>query len=1047
MAHHLFSDQEVSEGMRTILDTDLRTFLALLIFLLQSLGIYGFNLDTASPKVFDGPPKSEYFGYSVALHSRQNKFWVMVGAPLSNVTGYDGSQLIKYGAVYRCEYTGLQECKVITTDNRPVGKKFSSNEEVKSGQWIGGSVYSTGTNGRALACAPRYVYRGLPNGAGLHYYWLLGKCFLISSDLSVTTSERVPCISESKGNNYYGYCEAGISAEYTVGFDQDVVMGAVGIARWKGGVWVSPSTGSSITQAVSPQDQINDGDYMGYSVTSGHFSSPSNTELVGGAPRGAGLKGKVIIYNYDVSNDQQQQISVSSPLPQPKNIPTGTYFGSVLCAVDLDADEFSDILVGAPYYTYKKDEGRVYIYLNNKQGALNLQDEVLEGDKVYNAQFGAAIAAVGDLNQDGFQDVAVGAPFEGEDGSGAVYIYHGSSKGIETYYRQKIVGSQIKSGIKMFGVSISGGVDVDQNKYPDIAVGAYGSEQAVIVRTRSIVNVKGVIQLSKSQITLEGNDSLCDVDGAKHKCVNMTVVFQYTDQVSSSGSQGLYNLRYSVELDKGKESDALRRMFFWNPSTKKKSFIMSGTYNISTQNQFYSLPTETVYLLDKNEVADVGTLLTFDLSFSLPATGCTGLCPVLNSYPPDNYRGTVAFRKKCKNQLACVPDLAVNGSILYSPGDLKLKEVRIGVIRYFTVMLTVTNKVEDSAYYSTITMKLPADLDYIGPTQFIECERGDPDNGTVAVTCNVGNPLLGKVRKTFGVKFAPGSVKKDFKIEVEASSQDTDGNDKDNKIEFMVPVTFEADLEVKGSTKQDQVVYTGPVKDDINNLESIGPEVITTLTIRNRGPSVVDGTKVTVNFPSLFKSSDPKSYLLYLIHVELEGASGTCDAKVNPLGLKESNSTDESVDNKQSRKRRDTENTILGCRTASCSSFSCNLGQLKLGDKVDIKMTFRLWINTLIKELDPPKAVDLETTAKIKVPSIITQPNLNNDQVTIIITAKPAQTEAQKKKVAWWVILLSVLGGVLLVGGVVAGLYKCGFFKRKRIKDISGPSTSELNVM
>ena len=28
---------------------------------------------------------------------------------------------------------------------------------------------------------------------------------------------------------------------------------------------------------------------------------------------------------------------------------------------------FSDILVGAPYYTYKKDEGRVYIYLNNKQ--------------------------------------------------------------------------------------------------------------------------------------------------------------------------------------------------------------------------------------------------------------------------------------------------------------------------------------------------------------------------------------------------------------------------------------------------------------------------------------------------------------------------------------------------------------------------------------------------------------------------------------------------------------------------------------------------------
>ncbi|KAJ7389998.1 integrin [Desmophyllum pertusum] len=776
---------------------------------------------------------------------------------------------------------------------------------------------------------------------------------------------------------------------------------------------------------------------MGYSVTSGYFSSTSRTEVVGGAPRGSGLKGKVLIY--DVSDDQQQ-LSVSSPLPQPKDIPTGTYFGSVICAVDLDSDEFTDILVGAPYYTHKKDEGRVYIYLNNKQGALNLQDKVLEGDRKLNAHFGKAIAKVGDLNRDGFQDVAIGAPMEGEDGSGAVYIYHGSSKGIETQYRQKILGSKVKSGLKMFGLSISGGVDVDNNKYPDIAVGAYGSENAVILRTRRIVNVNAVIKLSKAQITLESNDSLCDLEGVKHKCLNMTMVLHYADQVETSANQEL-NITYTVELDKGKQSDALRRMFFWDVVNKKKAFILEKPYTMKSKKTFYTLSPVTVYLLDKDEVADVGSLLTFDLTISLPQTACNGLCPVLNEYLPNSYRATVSFKKKCKNQEACVTDLAVEGSMLYSPGDLQ--EVRIGVVRDFTVNLKVTNKAEDSAYYSQITLKHPADLDYIGPIQHIECTRSDPNNGTSTLTCDVGNPLLGKSSVSFGIKFAPGSVKRSFTMEVVASSQDKDKNDKDNRKTFSVPVKFEADVEIKGFSKHGQVVYSGPVREFeevTKSLDSIGPEVIQTLSIRNKGPSAVDGSEVTVNFPALYQSSKPKSYLLYLLHVALEGASGSCHAKVNPLDIKASNdSSDEPT-----RKRRDTSNTLLGCRTASCKSFTCNLGLLKLGDKVDIRLTFRLWQNTLIKELDPPKAVDLETTVRVKVPSEFTQPNINNDKDTIITTAKPAQTEAQKKKTPWWVIFLSVLGGVLLLGGAAAVLWKIGFFKRKRIKDISGPDITEM---
>lgn len=607
---------------------------------------YGFNLDIENAIVFDGPPESGYFGYSVALHSWQSKYWVIVGAPLSNVTSASGSEtLIRYGAAYRCEYTGSQQCSVINIDNRPVWRKqvtFNDvpntwvNMEEKTGMWLGGVVYSTGKDGKALACAPRYIFRGAPvtgnAGADVHYSWLLGRCNLLNQDLSGVSHNGVvdPCSTERKGNNYYGYCTAGLSAEYSVD-GYNVIMGVVGAKRGKGGLMLYSDRGKTVKSALS---ELAIGDYMGYSVTSGHFTQKKRTECISGAPRADGVKGKVVIYHI-----YENYLSVKSTLPRPKNIPTGTYFGSVICAVDLDNNQFTDVLVGAPYFTHVKDEGRVYIYLNNGQGALNLQDNFLEGDRKVNAHFGQSIAAVGDLNADGFQDIAIGAPFEG-DGSGAVYLYHGSSKGIELHYRQKILGITVKTGIKFFGYSLTGGVDVDENGYPDVAVGAYGSDHAVILRSQSIVNVVGKIRLSEQQVTLEGNHSVCNLEDTQHKCVNITLVFYYNDASAVTASKDLH-IRYTVELDKDREQNALRRLFFWDALNRKRKFILEDNYTIPTRNTYYSLQPLRVYLIEKDELGDVNSPLTFDLNISLPPPPCYGLCPVLNDYLPSTFRAEV----------------------------------------------------------------------------------------------------------------------------------------------------------------------------------------------------------------------------------------------------------------------------------------------------------------------------------------------------------------------------------------------------------------------
>lgn len=71
------------------------------------------------------------------------------------------------------------------------------------------------------------------------------------------------------------------------------------------------------------------------------------------------------------------------------------------------------------------------------KGILNWH-QFLEGpDGVENARFGSAIAALSDINMDGFNDVIVGSPLENQN-SGAVYIYNGHEGTIRLKYSQVI---------------------------------------------------------------------------------------------------------------------------------------------------------------------------------------------------------------------------------------------------------------------------------------------------------------------------------------------------------------------------------------------------------------------------------------------------------------------------------------------------------------------------------------------------------------------------------------------------------------------------------
>ena len=51
----------------------------------------------------------------------------------------------------------------------------------------------------------------------------------------------------------------------------------------------------------------------------------------------------------------------------------------------------------------------------------------LSGKCVSGSRFGASLANIGDLQNDGFEDFVVGSPYDGEDHTGAIYVYRGAN--------------------------------------------------------------------------------------------------------------------------------------------------------------------------------------------------------------------------------------------------------------------------------------------------------------------------------------------------------------------------------------------------------------------------------------------------------------------------------------------------------------------------------------------------------------------------------------------------------------------------------------------
>ena len=165
---------------------------------------------------------------------------------------------------------------------------------------------------------------------------------------------------------------------------------------------------------------------------------------------------------------------LSSPARQLSASPNQANSGfgrAVASAGNVNNDAYGDIIIGADSYTKgQTDEGVAFVYHGSTSGIGTSPNRTLEVNQP-GAGFGAAVAGAGSVNPDAYGDVIVGAPYlsNPESEEGGVWVFHGSSSGVSPTAAWSTEGSQAGAH---FGTSVSGGGSFNNDAIADIVVGA-----------------------------------------------------------------------------------------------------------------------------------------------------------------------------------------------------------------------------------------------------------------------------------------------------------------------------------------------------------------------------------------------------------------------------------------------------------------------------------------------------------------------------------------------------------------------------------------------
>ncbi|KAM3859578.1 integrin alpha-3b [Diretmus argenteus] len=1009
----------------------------------------GFNIDERFPVIKEGKTSGSFFGFSVALHKQtetpdgSKKYLLLAGAPKEKALSLQNVN--ETGAVYSCPIT------VKSTDCSRMDLVSETNpSEMVEGMWLGVTVASQRDQpgGRVLACGHRYVK--IIQGGTEEQRRMLGKCYVRGNDLTFNPDDQWQDHSYEACNPNFdmeleGMCSMGISGGMT---DTDVYMGSPGSFVWQGDVhvtWRDPDPGNAWDYSVKSFGQMNKrNSYMGYALLEDRkLLSRDDYTVVTGSPRDES-KGSVTLGRKDDRN--------IVPVLLIPGEQVGSYFGSSLAVTDLNNDDWNDLIVGAPFYfdRMKDQGGAVYVFMNENGSFQKKASLVLKGP--VGSAFGFALAAIGDVNQDGFQDFAVGAPFHE---TGKLYIWMGSKKGISEEPSQVIEGKSVgKGGFRTFGYSINGGMDMDDNRYPDILVGSL-DDRIALLRARPVIHLSKNFTVQPKIV----DPNQCPPGDTP--CITVTVCFSYTLSNGNKDFKKDITVKYTVEADmERRRSPRVRFLaikddtytgFLTMPSPKPKCHVLELTVAAPVRDKLEPVVFTLNASLHEQKPESRGSLQNLD-SF-----------PILSQKRKRTQRAEINFQKECGFDNKCTSNLQLTAKFANDKEKPYSRQGKHQVLQYnsnvkkLLLLVEVTNlpapgKLAEDAHQAMLNISIPNTLSYSGfrSPDDVECHVED------TVICELGNPLKSNEKVSLYIIFETTRISL-YTREIESHlllSTLSEQNDLNP-----VPVVLLIENTILTSFSIDkplvQTYFSGEVMGEsaMVSTNDVGSLVEYNFSVVLPGEPLRDMGTLAVEFEWPFEVVNGK-WLLYLTEIIFKGTAEThCVPPgdvVNLLNLTLSESSskrpkrqilvheDDDVTQPQIVEPQAAitlltprkETYLLDCSksTARCVTFTCPLLNMTTSAKIIVRS--RVWNSTMLEDYSNALRVKVKGQATLKL--ITDKPTIKMDSETreFTVNIDPVFGEETPYEVPLWIIIVAAVAGILLLGVISLILWKCGFFRR-----------------